>query len=162
MTKLRATTALAADIARLDRQRFNEAVASGFYPCAPATIPGRARSFGLNDLIALRVYQHLIVEGMLPRHAGHFACGLLGFLEECPDADHALQVVSDFGNSLGPVNWVRPETFQRIKDASFFGEHPIVYVRDWYLDRIRTDIVARLEEEDENRPVGPLGAEEGE
>lgn len=154
MTKLRATTALAADIARIDRQRFNEAIAAGFYPCAPETIAGRARSFNLEDLIALTVYGHLLREGVTPRHAGAAACGLRSFLVECPGTDHALQVVGNFGAHLGPVSWVRPEIFEGAKAASRISGAQIVYVRNWYIGPMREAIISRLTEEDENRTVG--------
>lgn len=154
MTKLRATTALAADIARIDRQRFNEAIASGFYPCAPETIAGRARTFDLNDLIALTIYGHLLREGVTPRHAGTAACGLRHFLTECPGADHALQVVGDFGAHPGPMSWVRPETFEGALGAKRISGAQIVYVRDWYIAPMREAITSRLTEEDESRAVG--------
>lgn len=149
MTTLRATTALAADIAGIDRQRFNEACNAGFYPCAPETVAGRARSFGLNDLLALKVYGHLIAEGVTPRFAGKAACGLLHFLQECPEADHALHVVSQ----MRVASWVRPETFNSADTSRL----EIVSVRDWYLKPMREQIVARLDEE--SRTVGPVGEE---
>lgn len=158
MTKLRATTALAADIARIDRQRFNEAIASGFYPCAPETVAGRARSFNIQDLLALRVYGHLLREGVTPRHAGHAACTFRAFLDACPDADHVLQIVGDFGAELGRVSWVVPETFT--PSASLVLGRQIIYVRDWYLKPMRDAIIARLEEENEQRVVGPADEED--
>jgi hypothetical protein len=152
MTKLRATTALAADIARIDRQRFNEAVAAEFYPCAPPTVAGRARSFGVNDLIALYIYGRLNDEGVIPRHAGQVACRLLNFMNEVgADLDHALYVVCE-GR---PAAWVRRERFDLAATHMSGGE--ITSVRDWYLRPIRDRIIARLEAEDESRVLGPVG-----
>lgn len=73
----KARTALAVRIARVDRDRFNEAVADGFYGCAPSTARGSARVFDEADMIALFCYGRMIDEGMSPRSAGSIACGVL-------------------------------------------------------------------------------------
>lgn len=154
MTALRATTALAADIAGIDKQRFNEAVAADFYPCAPKTVAGRARSFGLNDLIALKVYGHLTVEGGTPRFAGKVACGLLDFLQVYPKASRAVYVVAE----MGSPSWLLPEALDAA--STHISGHLIVSVRTWYLDPIRENIIGRLEHEDANRILGPMGDED--
>lgn len=53
------STVRAAEIVRMDRQRLNEDIASGIYPCAPATRAGKGRVWDENDLIALRLYGFL-------------------------------------------------------------------------------------------------------
>lgn len=157
MTKLRATTALAADICHIDRQRFNEAVASGFYPCAPETVAGRPRFFDVSDLLALRIYGHHLREGVTPRHAGHAACGVRAFLREHPEAERVLQVVADFGAHLGPVSWLPPEKFD--VEATWISGREIVSVREWRLAPMRAAIIARLEDEDASRVLGPSDEE---
>ena len=49
--KLRAP--LACRLARVDKQRFNEAVARGEYPCAPKAIQGVSRTLTVAETIAL-------------------------------------------------------------------------------------------------------------
>ena len=65
---------LACRIARVDRDRFNEAVAKGDYPCAPKPGHGRTREFAIHEVIGLFVYGRLIESGTSPRNAGHLAC----------------------------------------------------------------------------------------
>ena len=147
MTKLRATMALAAEIAGIDRQRFNEAVAEGFYPCAPATVPGRARSFNILDLMALKLYGQLLSEGVTPRYAGNLACEFLGFLKCYPDTDRFVHVRSQMGS---PV-WMRAAEFDA--NATEMSGTAIISVREWRLERWRAYAVARLE--DAALEVGP-------
>ncbi len=144
--------ALAAEIADIDRQRFNEAVAEGFYPCAPATVPGRARSFGLNDLLALKLYGQLVREGTTPRHAGAVACEFLGFLKCHPDERVALHVRSQMGS---PV-WLRREDLD-LGDTHMSGT-AIISVREWRLKPWREYAIARLE--DAALEVGPKDGED--
>lgn len=61
-------------IAGIEHQRFNEAVASGHYPCAPKVDRGSTRVFDLEDLVALYFYGSLLEQGWPPRLAGQYAC----------------------------------------------------------------------------------------
>jgi hypothetical protein len=70
--QVRAKTAC--DAVGLDRDRFNEEVAAGLYPCAPSTEAGRARVFEEPDLIALYFYSGLKRMGMSAERAGSIAC----------------------------------------------------------------------------------------
>lgn len=79
--KRKISTAQACDVAAVDRLRFNEAVAEGFYPCAPPTTKGIARQFGEDDLVVLVIYGQLLEVGVTPRHAGYIACKVLSCLE---------------------------------------------------------------------------------
>lgn len=96
-TDLRASIKLACDIAGASADRFNEAVHAGFYPCAPKTKPGRARSFDRDDVVALRIYQGDMNAGMSAKAAGEKACMLRQFMHEHPDAPHAYLVSTPFG-----------------------------------------------------------------
>lgn len=53
-------TAAACDIAGIDRQRFNEDVAAGHYPCAPIGKPRVGRWFDEIDTCGLLVYSFLL------------------------------------------------------------------------------------------------------
>lgn len=74
MPPKRLSTKYACRIARLDRQRFNEFVAAGHFPCAPETIPGRARYFDPDDMVTLWLFRELMEDGYNPAMAGHIAC----------------------------------------------------------------------------------------
>lgn len=67
------TTVDACRIAGIARQRFNEFVASGDYPCAPPTIAGKARSFSLADVVALYVFARELEARTKPINAGVIA-----------------------------------------------------------------------------------------
>ncbi|MCC5984318.1 MAG: hypothetical protein JJU42_08140 [Rhodobacteraceae bacterium] len=94
--KLRASSKLACQIAGVHQGRFNEAVHFGFYPCAPETIPGRARSFDVDDVVALMIYQHGMRTGLSAKAAGHKACVVRKFMRKHPDAPRAYLVTGSF------------------------------------------------------------------
>lgn len=85
MSKIRVRAPLAMRIARVDRQKFNEAVADGFYGCAPPAERGSARVFGEDDLIALFYFGRLTDMGIPPRTAGHLACSVRDQLRTMPE-----------------------------------------------------------------------------
>lgn len=95
-TRFKAATKLACTIAGVKTDRFNEAIHAGFYPCAPETTPGRARSFDVNDIIALRLYQRFLDGGMSAKIAGHKACSVRNFLHQHPEADQVYIVKTAF------------------------------------------------------------------
>ena len=72
-------------IAGLDRAKFNNMVNSGFYPCTPATSKGADRMFSVHDVISLVTLSRMLDLGVLPRHAGPFACFGLDGAELWPD-----------------------------------------------------------------------------
>jgi hypothetical protein len=70
----RVRAALACKIVQLDRLKFNDAVASGVYPCAPPTTPGSARIFDEERLLPLYFFARLTEFGMTTATAGRIAC----------------------------------------------------------------------------------------
>jgi hypothetical protein len=70
----RVRAALACKIVQLDRLKFNDAVASGVYPCAPATTPGSARIFDEERLLPLYFFARLTEFGVTAATAGRIAC----------------------------------------------------------------------------------------
>lgn len=86
-SSLKLTTIAACRVARIDRQRFNEHVAAGDYPCAPKTVPGRSRLFDESDLIALFVFAREVERGVKPGAAGSLACQVRETLTDRPDAE---------------------------------------------------------------------------
>ena len=95
-TRFKAPTKLACEIAHTHPDRFNEAVHAGFYPCAPETRPGKARSFGVNDIISLRCYHRFMDGGMSAKAAGAKACAIREFLIQYPEADQVYIVRTAF------------------------------------------------------------------
>lgn len=57
-------------LAKVNPYRLNEAIAAGFYPCAPQTKPGSRRMFSENDAVKLCVFGSLLGDGYPPRAAG--------------------------------------------------------------------------------------------
>lgn len=80
------TTVVACRVARMHRDRFNEYVAAGQYNCAPATIPGRARLFDPDDMIALWLFRELMDDGLNPATAGAIACAVGKAARQNPEA----------------------------------------------------------------------------
>lgn len=83
---LRARTKLACRIAGIDPLRVNEAVFAGHFPCAPQTQAGRARSFDVDEIVALRIFADKQRMGMSTATAGLLACDILAKMREAPEA----------------------------------------------------------------------------
>lgn len=94
------TTTAACRIARIDRDRFNEHVAAGRFPCAPATVPGRARLFDPDAMIALWLFRELMDDGFNAEHAGRIACAVAEAARHNPQA-RAISYVQDYFGSRG-------------------------------------------------------------
>jgi hypothetical protein len=73
--KLRAP--LACRLARVDKQRFNEAVARGEYPCAPRAVQGVSRTLSIAETIALYCWGRMLELTISSKQAGNFACEIL-------------------------------------------------------------------------------------
>lgn len=151
--KLTAKAAFAAEIAKIDKQRLNEAIAEGFYPCAPATKRGSTRTFDVQDIITLIVYRHLLDEGMVPRCAGPVACGLRELLSRAPDAQTVYHVKDGFGQT----HWLTDTEFSPSQDILMCTN--IVSARQWRFDWMREYVTHRLNEEFEAREIA-LGDDE--
>lgn len=72
--------------AGIDKQRFNEAVASGNFTCAPIVRKGGTRMFELEDVIALFLFARLVEQELPPRAAGRIACHVRSDLAMNPEA----------------------------------------------------------------------------
>lgn len=71
---VRVRAAMACRIVNLDRVKFNDAVASGTYPCAPSTRAGSARVFTEAELLPLYFFARLTEFGLPAGKAGAMAC----------------------------------------------------------------------------------------
>ena len=97
-SELRATTKLTCEIANVNASRFNEAIHADFYTCAPKTTPGKARTFDVDDIVTLRLYQGFMDGGMSAAAAGHKACKVREFMQINPDAGKVFIVGTPFGS----------------------------------------------------------------
>lgn len=102
------TTKAACRVARIDRDRFNEHVAAGRFKCAPNTVPGRARLFDPDDMIALWLFRELMDDGFDAGIAGVIACAVAEAARQNPEA-RAVSYAQDyfgFGGDAFPANAV--------------------------------------------------------
>ncbi|MBC7158635.1 MAG: hypothetical protein H5U21_01110 [Porphyrobacter sp.] len=103
------TTQRACRIARLNRDRFNEFVASGAYPCAPETVPGRARLFDPDDILALCLFRDLSDDGFDARTAGRLACEIAACAKANPEEPAIALVYTYFSTPRAyPASTVPP------------------------------------------------------
>lgn len=93
------TVMAACRVARIDRDRFNEHVAAGRFPCAPNTVPGRARLFDPDDMIGLWLFRELIDDGFDAASAGLIACAVAYVARQNPNARLISYVQTYFGSS---------------------------------------------------------------
>ena len=101
------TTLAACRVAGLHRDRFNEHVAAGHFPCAPDTIPGRARLFSPDDMIALHLFRELLDDGFNAQRAGRIACEVALAAQLNPE-ETAISYVENYfsGGSAHPASSV--------------------------------------------------------
>jgi len=136
-------TALAAQIARLDRQRLNEAIAAGFLPCFPETRPGVTRAFGEKDVMALIIYARLLGLGVPPSKAGPFACQARDHID---DNTEELR----FTVARGEADFF---TGERPAGAKFIGPYPIEMTITFDVGNYRTIITKHVDEAEASRIV---------
>ncbi len=116
------TTKAACRVARIDRDRFNEHAAAGRFNCAPPTIPGRARLFDPDDMIALWLFRELMEDGFSAEMAGSIACEVARAARDNPGAP-AITYVNDYfspvtGHAFDSKDVPLPEQWQ---DVMFSG-----------------------------------------
>lgn len=93
--KPKLTTKAACRVARYDRATLNEDISLGRFKCAPETIPGRARLFDPDDMIALFLYREMIDDGFTKDRAGRVSCSVASCAREYPEAT-AITYVEDY------------------------------------------------------------------
>jgi hypothetical protein len=149
MTNFRFKAPIACQIANLDRSQLNEAIARGFYDCAPPTAKGSVRYFGLYDMVILTVFGQLIRLGLSLKDASRLVSLLYGnahtkgetlgtFLVTIPD--------------LGSPQFEKIDRNGPIPATSGRGKVRFALFID--LDTIRADIVERGSWEQANPIIG--------
>jgi hypothetical protein len=104
------TTSWAVSMARVSRVKFNEAVADGYYPCAPATEEGIAREFEDLDLVVLSIFGRLIELGIPGRRAANLACEAKAILDAHPNAE-SIYIVTTTSHAQQIL--IRPRTKEK-------------------------------------------------
>lgn len=133
-----AKAVLAAKIARIDREKFNGAIADGYYTCAPKTVRGASRIFDVNDIVCMTIYGRMLENLMTPLAAGKMACGLRDYLKNHPDAERAIYIQSaGFGSA-----WMGIEDYD--KNAGYLGGYEIMWVSEFRLKEIRERVTREL------------------
>lgn len=147
------TTVAACRVARIDRDRFNEHVAAGRFACAPETIPGRARLFDPDDMIALWLFRELMEDGFDASRAGRIACAVAECSRRSPDV-RAISYVEDYFNGRGG----RAFPADQVPDASKWDE---VNFSGTDIRKVTTFRIGKLREmiahytEEERSIIGP-------
>lgn len=139
------TATAACRVARIDRDRFNEHVAAGRFPCAPDTIPGRARLFDPDDMISLWLFRELMEDGLDAASAGHIACKVAAAAREAPAAQAISYVQDQFPKGGSAIS---AETVPDPKDWKTFtiGGLPIRKVTTFNVGQLREIIAHHTEE----------------
>lgn len=149
-------SALAMRIAGVDRQKFNEAVAADFYPCAPKEMEGTSRVFREHELVGLWVFGWLLRAGVVPRVAGPLACEFMRQAENNPQDDRIVYLQSQtgishfFAGSNFDIDLARGAKKVR-KDTGeeevhhYAGLSPVAFTIDFYVSTIRQMVAREIE-----------------
>jgi hypothetical protein len=162
--RIRSGTAM--EIARIDRQKFNEYVADGFFNCAPQTRPGASRLFEFADLVSLYVFARLIEFGLRPERAGQLACGMKA--DKLLTEDYAVYIrgARNGSDDLWPSSNFNPRIREnppmRVSPETI-GEYPAIGRIDFHIEfhlaGIRAHIARMIQEAEETAIIGHDEAE---
>jgi len=112
---IKLTAKAACRVAGIDRDRFNEHVASGAYPCAPNTVPGRSRLFDPDDMLALRLFQDLLDDGYNAKRAGAIACTVGNAARRNPE-ERVIAYMDPYLGSPSATTYTRLQELGNIDD----------------------------------------------
>lgn len=154
---------MACRIVNLDRVRFNDAVASGTYPCAPSTRSGAARVFTEEEMLPLYYFARLTEFGIPASLAGRLACEM-GERSRTDDAEPATRIIFVKGNggasfftpnnvkvpATGEVklNYYDPEhetpTEERPTGWHYRGVGRVIFTIEFYIKHVREIIADQI------------------
>jgi hypothetical protein len=142
----RVRVALACRIARIDRDRFNEAVHAGNYPCAPAVLKGSTRIFDPEDLLSLYIYARLLEEAVAPKNAGELAC-LIGEQARMHPGEARIHIA----RAASGTRWILPGSKANDAADQMLGRRnmvePLISIKIFHIANIRKIIQLEIEEE---------------
>lgn len=139
---LKARAKLACEIASIDPQRFNEMVHAGHYPCAPATRPGSARIFEIDEIVALRIFGNLLKMGVPPERAGNIACQAFGQFADDPDVSRMVFLIRRNG------------AMHMVKRTKADNDSLPEFALAMDIPEMREFVLSQLEYERENQVIG--------
>ena len=158
--KVRAT--LACRIVNLDRVKFNDAVATGTYPCAPATRSGAARIFTEEDLLPLFFFARLTEFGIPAARAGQLSCEMADRArsDDAEPAERIIFVKGQGGSSFFTPNKVKVPATGEIR-VQYDPEHEtpsekhpngfhypgtgrVIFTIDFYIKHVRKTIADHI------------------
>ncbi len=139
-------TGTACKVARLDRDRFNEAVASGLLACVPETTAGRARVFDPDDMLALWYYRELIEDGYTREKAGRVACAI-AFRAKLEPKAAAITYVEDYFTGHGDAYNAKDVPDHADWDTALFSGSDIRKVTTFRIGKARRMIAYYTAEE---------------
>jgi hypothetical protein len=145
------TTVAACRVAGIDRDRFNEHVAAGRFPCAPDTSQGRGRLFDPDNMLALALFSELLKDGLAAHLAGPIACEVAAAAKRHPDA----RAISYIRAHTVESGWMLDRTAipsDQVPDPSTWNKHLvhgnlIERVSTFNVWQLRQRIAQRTEEE---------------
>ncbi len=147
------TPIAACRVAQIDRDRLNEDIAAGYFPCAPRTTPGRARLFDPDDMVSLWLYRELQSDGFGKQAAGIIACEVGRKAREVPEADVITFVQTYFdragGHACTHSEALSPEEWQ----THLLGGTDVRKATTFNIAKIRA-LIERYTEE-ERSVIGP-------
>lgn len=141
MLKIR--TKLACEIAGIDPARFNDAIHSNLFPCAPQTRPGASRIFEIEDIIVMRIYRQLI-DPAGPRFAAEKAGGIACDIR-VRIADPEVKAVSYAVSTSGPGKIMSRAL--ALEDSIFGDGSPIFFAMNFNIGALRAQITEHLNHE---------------
>lgn len=157
MARIRVRAPLACRIVGLDRVKFNDAVASGAYPCAPATMKGSARLFDEESLLPLYFFARLTEFGIPASRAGQLACEMASTARQ-ESTQHNDRITFVRGTShetfLAPTAklpggelkvWYDPD--HEKNGMGYHGIGRVLFTIDFYVGHVRQIIADAIEEE---------------
>jgi hypothetical protein len=140
----------ACEIARINKDRFNEIVHRGDYVCAPETKAGASRLFGVDDLAALFVFGRLLEQDFTQNRAGSLACRLLGGLKSYPDETcFAIGFAANGHSFAAPLSSINMEASTIMTSGS---QAPLVWTMVFNMKNIKE--IAKQGIEDAMKIVG--------
>lgn len=155
MSKIRAP--LACRIVGLDRVKFNDAVASGTYPCAPSTAKGSTRIFNEESLLPLYFFARLTEFGIPASRAGQLACDMASTVRQ-ESTKHNDRITFVRGTSyqtfFAPTSklpngemkvWYDPD--HEKNGNQYPGVGRVLFTIDFYVSHVRQIIADAIEEE---------------
>jgi hypothetical protein len=156
-TALKLRAPLACRLARVEKQRFNEAVARGEYPCAPAAVQGVSRTLSLAETIALDCWGRMLELSMSAKQAGLFACEVLNLVRriesgEVPDHAWACIIRTGYGYEFACSDPKELDLAARQKAGVVsptplsYGESNVILTINFQIASIRDRILQGIEE----------------